>query len=89
MARRRCRNCPNEPTPEPLPPKTMNVLADEGEKLWHQSLYACHSVVEMMAGYVMLGVPGDPVRRLQKLAARINQIIQQYEEHNASSNPVQ
>jgi hypothetical protein len=66
----------------------MNVLAAEGEKLWHQSLYACNSVVEMMAGYVMLGVPGNPVQQLQKLVARLNQIIQQQEERNASNNSV-
>jgi len=89
MPRRRCRNCPEEPKPEPLPPKTMTVVAEEGEKLWHQSLYACNSVVEMMAGYVMLGVPGNPVRQLQKLAARINTIIKTYEDRNASNYPVE
>jgi hypothetical protein len=89
MARRRCRNCPDEPTPEPLPPKTMTVVAEEGEKLWHQSLFACNSLVEMMAGYAMLGVPGDPVRGLRKLAGRINQIITQCEERNASNHPVE
>jgi len=80
VARRRCRNCPDEPTPEPLPPKTMSVVAEEGEKLWNQALFSCQSVVEMMAGYVMLGVPGDPVRGLQRLGARINQLASQIDQ---------
>jgi len=74
-----------------LPPKAMTMVTAEGEKLWHQSLFACNAVVEMMAGYAMLGVPGDPVRQLRKLAGRINSIIQNCESQttNANQPPIQ
>jgi hypothetical protein len=84
MPRRRCRNCPKEAVPEALPPKTMAVVSEEGKKLWHQSLFTCNTVVEMMAGYAMLGVPGSSISQLRKLAGRINDIIQicDKREHN-------
>jgi hypothetical protein len=87
MARRRCRNCPETPKPEPTTPKTMTLAAGEGEKLWHQALFACNSVVEMMAGYAMLGVAGDPVRPLRKLAGRINEILKTCESRETDELP--
>jgi len=75
MVRRRCRNCPDKPKPEPTPPKSMKLAAGEGEKLWHQALFTCSSVVEMMAGYAALGVAGDPARQLRRLAGRIDEIF--------------
>jgi len=88
--RRRCRNCPETQAPEPTPPKEMNLAADEGEKLWHHALFACNSVAEMMAGYAMLGVPGDPSRRLRKLVARLNDVITTCEKRNhEDSGPIQ
>jgi hypothetical protein len=89
MSRRRCRNCPEKPKPEPTPPKTMTLATGEGEKLWHQALFACNSVVEMMAGYAMLGVSGDPIRQLRRLAGRLNEIIQTCEKRDASKPSVE
>lgn len=86
MARRRCRNCPEKPAPEPTTPKTMVLASGEGEKLWHQAVFACNSVVEMMAGYAMLGVSGNPVRQLRRLTARLNEVITACEKRNADSS---
>ena len=92
--KRRCRNCPDEPTPEPPAPKAMTLVAGEAEKLWHQALLTCNTVVEMMAGYSMLGVPGNPVRQLRRLVGRLNEIITTCEsreagEKNEDQSPVE
>jgi len=82
---RRCRNCPDAPKPEPAPKATeMPVLAAEAEKLWHQAFYSANGTLEMMAGYVMVGVPGNPTPRMRKLAARLNEIIKTCEERDGS-----
>jgi hypothetical protein len=36
----------------------------------------------MVAGYVMVGVPGDPLPRMRKLAARLHEIIKMCEERD-------
>jgi len=63
----------------------MTIAAEEGEKLWHQAIFGCNSVLEMMAGYAMLGVPGNSVSRLRKLAARLNEIIKVCEARDAEA----
>jgi len=66
----------------------MPILVAEAEKLWQQTFFSCNNLVEMMAGYVMVGVPGDPLPRLRKLAGRLNEIIQTCEKRNENPDSV-
>jgi len=87
--KRRCRNCPDTPQPKKVP-TDMPMLAADGARLWHQALYSCNTLVEMMSRYATLGVPGNPSSRLQKLIGRMQEIVKTCEErHHASDRPVE
>jgi hypothetical protein len=86
--RRRCRNCPEDkqglPPPEPPKPKTA-TYEGESEKLWHQALYSCGNLVELLFGYVAMDVPGDPLPAMKRLHARLGEIIQTREERTSET----
>lgn len=85
-ARRRCRNCPE--TKEGLPAQSTPLASvtttyvGEGEGLWKAASVACGTLLELMFRYVALSVPGAPLPQLERLQARLGEIIEirkQYE----------
>jgi len=82
--RRRCRNCPEEanalPPPQPQPAATTPTFGSESSRLWQFSLYACNTALELMYGFAVMDVPGDPVPSLKRLHTRLGEIIQLREE---------
>jgi len=91
--KKKCRNCPNEPEPikvipYPRKPKA-NTLVAHGAQLWNQSIFTLSSVLELLNGYSLTGVPGDQVPQLRRLSERLNQIIQNCEKRNANSSTPQ
>jgi len=75
--KRRCRNCPE--TDEGLPVQSAPQVTSyqgEGEGLWKAVSVACGTVQELMFRYVTLRVPGNPVPQLERLKARLGEIIE-------------
>lgn len=73
----RCANCPE---PKVVVPKPAGVSGEEGTTLWNQAIFTISSMLEMMAGYATLGVPGKPVPQLKKLSTRLNELIKTIEQ---------
>ncbi len=75
--KRRCRNCPETeeglPVQLPSPPATM--YEGEGNGLWKAVSVACGTLLELMFRYVILNVPGKPLPQLERLYARLGEII--------------
>jgi len=80
--RRRCHNCPEPDNQGLLPESNPQIATDEGEseKLWHQALYACGTMVELLFGYVAMDVPSQPLPAMRRLHARLGEIIHTREE---------
>lgn len=74
--RRRCRNCPDVPMTQTPPSE---IVDSEGKKLWQHAVYSCNNTIEMMAGYVAMGIFGNK-SQLQHLAERLNEIIKNHKE---------
>lgn len=79
--KRRCRNCPE--TEEGLPvqlPQTLDrvitTYEGEGNGLWKAASVACGILLELLFRYVALGVPGKPLPQLERLYARLGEIIE-------------
>ena len=72
----RCANCPE---PKIVVPKPVGVVGADGVQLWNQALFTVNSMLELMAGYATLGVPGKPVPQLKKLSTRLNELIKSIE----------
>jgi hypothetical protein len=80
MRKRRCRNCPEKPVPvksDSVP--SASFTETEGKRLWQQTIMACNSMIDTFGNYVTVGVPGAPVSHLQRLAAKLQEIIKQIE----------
>jgi len=48
----------------------------EAERLWRHVLFGTGTCVGMIAGYVEIDMPGDPLPQLEALANRLSQIIE-------------
>lgn len=96
MARRnrRCRNCPDEPTPSLAQEAAKAAVAKvtsasidhkvittkgEGQRLWNHVLFGTGTCIGMMQGYAALGMPGDPLPRLRELISMLSELQQQLE----------
>ncbi len=75
MPRRRCRNCPEKP--------------GEAEALWQQTIVACGNSLDAMARCVASNPPIDAASQMQRLAGRLNEIIQTCERRNAITDSVE
>jgi hypothetical protein len=86
--RKDCRNCPDKPEPVKVIPIPRNKPAtpEHGVQLWQQAMFTCSSVIEMMHGYSLIGVAGDQIDQLHRLAERLIQVIQNCEKRNADSS---
>ena len=72
---RRCRNCPEKPS--------------KVEASWREAAGRCSEALETMARCLAKGVPGNPMAQMERLATRLNEIIQTYEDRNASTDSVE
>ncbi len=84
--RKRCRNCPDTPEPEPI--KVVPIprgQSGHGAQLWQQAIFTCHSVIEMMYGYSLTGVSGSNIEQLRRLSERLSEVTQNCEKQNADS----
>ena len=84
-SKRRCRNCPE--TEEGLP-VTATTYEGEGDELWKAASVACGTLLELMFRYTALNVPGKPVPQLERLRARLGEIIEirKKKEHENAKN---
>ena len=88
--KRRCRNCPE--TEEGLPVQLPQILdritttyEGEGNGLWKAASVACGTLLELLFRYVVLGVPGKPLPQLERLYARLGEIIEVRKQHEKGS----
>jgi len=81
-SRRRCRNCPE--TKEGLPV----TYEGEGAELWKAASVACGTLLELIFRYTVLNVPGKPLPQLERLRARLGEIIEirKKREHENAEN---
>jgi hypothetical protein len=73
---RRCRNCPE--TEEGLPAQPIIPVATyegEGAELWKAGMVACGTLLELLFRYITLNVPGISLPQLERLHARLGEII--------------
>lgn len=87
--RKRCRNCPE--TKEGLPaqspsPISVTSYTGEGNGLWKAVSVACGTSLELMFRYVALSVPGKPLPQLERLYARLGEIIKLRKQHEKESS---
>ena len=90
---RSCHNCPL-PTPPAAPPtrqaalvaapppQRYDVPVEDGLKLWRHVLFGTNTCIDMIDGYAKLGMPGDPIKGVQHLRDRLNEIIHHLEGRN-------
>jgi len=105
VARRRCRNCPEE-QPAASVVKTVAasaavkvtgavidqkiITADgAGQKLWNHVLFGTSTCVGMMRGYAELGMPGDPLPQLRDIISMLTELKTQLEKQHADRNPTE
>ena len=77
--KRRCRNCPETEEGLPVQPSSLESVvtyAGEGDGLWRAASVACGTLLELMFRYVALCVPGKPLPQLERLYARLGEIIE-------------
>ena len=91
--RRRCRNCPEteEGLPVQLPQisdKIITTYEGEGNGLWKAASVACGTLLELLFRYVALGVPGKPLPQLERLYARLGEIIEVRKQREKESSNV-
>jgi len=53
----------------------------EGNGLWKAVSVACGTLLELMFRYVALSVPGKPLPQLERLYARLGEIIKLRKQH--------
>jgi len=74
-------------TPKSVP--VVTTYEGEGEELWKAASVACGTLFELLFRYVALGVPGKPLSQLERLHARLGEIIEarkEREKHDESSS---
>jgi len=87
-AKRRCRNCPENPEPvKPEPVAPASFTETESQRLWQQAIVGCNSIIDTLGNYATIGVPGAPVPQMQRLAAKLQTIIKACEVQHADSGP--
>jgi len=104
VARRRCRNCPDEQTPSAAKTAASNATAKvagskidptiitscgEGQRLWNHVLFGTSTCIGMMRGYATLGMPGDPLPQLREIISMLTDIKNQLENQHADRNPTE
>lgn len=57
----------------------------EAEKLWQYAIYTTGTLLEALGGYVAMDVPGDVLPKLERLHARLGEIIRTREERTYAS----
>lgn len=71
------------PLPEPVA-----TYAGEGDELWRAASVACGTLLELMFRYVALRVPGKPLPQLERLNARLGEIIKIRKKYEKESDNV-
>jgi hypothetical protein len=83
MTERRCANCP--PTPaQPVLPPVSDLAVQDGKTLWHHAALTCHTAIELMHVYTLLGVPGGDPGHLRRMASRFLEVAKASEVNNAN-----
>lgn len=59
---------------------------DEGHKLWRHVMVGTGTCLSMVEQYAELNMPGIPISGLYGLRDRLDQVIKQQEERNASTS---